>query len=264
MTADPATRAEPGAQVVTNVHGAILIVTINRPQVRNAVNLEVAQAIEHAVTELDSRDDLQVGIITGAGGTFCAGMDLKAFVQGVRPSTQRGGFAGIVENPPLKPMIAAVEGYALAGGFEITLACDFVVASSSAVFGLPEPKRGLVAAAGGLLRLPRLIPHRVALEFAMTGEPMTAQRAFDLGLVNRLTEPGQALTEAIDFAGRLSANGPLALRATKRIMTEARDWSLADQFDRQRELTEPVFGSSDAHEGAVAFAEKRAPLWTGS
>ncbi len=264
MSADHSAGMEPDGQVVTTVDGAILIVTINRPQARNAINLQVAEAIEHAVAQLDSRSDLLVGIITGAGGNFCAGMDLKAFVQGIRPSTPRGGFAGLVENPPLKPLISAVEGYALAGGFEITLASDFVVASSSAVFGLPEVKRGLVAAAGGLLRLPRLIPHRVALEFAMTGEPMGAQRAFELGLVNRLTEPGEALAGALDFARQLSANGPLALQATKRIVTEAREWTLTEQFDRQREITEPVFASADAREGAIAFADKRAPRWSGT
>lgn len=249
--------------VLTEVTDGALVITINRPSARNAVDLEVAERIESALAELDRRDDLVVGIITGAGGTFSAGMDLKAFVQGVRPATPQGGFAGFVENPPQKPLIAAVEGYALAGGFEITLACDLVVASSAAVFGLPETKRGLVAAAGGLLRLPRLIPERVALEYALTGEHLTADRALELGLINRVTEPGEALAGAFELAGRIVANGPLAVRATKQVVAQARDWSTTEQFDRQRDITGPVFASSDAQEGARAFAEKRTPKWTG-
>jgi len=243
--------------------GGILTITINRPEVRNAINLAVAQGVAAALDRLETRTDLMVGIITGAGDTFSAGMDLKAFVRGERPGLPGRGLAGICEAPPRKPMIAAVEGWALAGGFEIALACDLIVASTSARFGLPEVKRGLVAAAGGLLRLPRRLPPHVAMELALTGDPISAEDGYRLGLVNRLTEPGQALAGARELAGRITTNGPLAVAVSKRILTESVDWPTGEAFGRQAPLVAAVLDSADAREGATAFAEKRAPVWTG-
>jgi enoyl-CoA hydratase len=190
-------------------------------------------------------------------------MDLKAFLAGERPSIGERGFAGIVERPPAKPLIAAVEGYALAGGFEIVLACDLVVAADDATFGLPEVTRGLVAAGGGLMRLSRRIPYPLAAEWALTGARVRATRAHEVGLVNRLTPTGQALPAALDLARSIGRNGPLAVRATKRILRSARDWSGEEEFTRQREITEPVRSSEDAREGARAFAERRTPVWRG-
>jgi enoyl-CoA hydratase len=242
----------------------VLVVTIDRPQARNAVTAAVAQGIAEAMDRLDADDDLRVGVLTGAGGTFCAGMDLKAFVRGERPIVPGRGFAGVTVRPPAKPLIAAVEGYALAGGFEIVLACDLVVAAEGAVFGIPEVKRGLVAGGGGLLRLPQRIPPAIAMELALTGERLSAERAKELGLVNVLAEPGQVLDAAIELAERITANGPMAVAATKRIIVEARGWSPEEMWREQTKILAPVFMSNDAKEGAIAFAEKRAPKWTGT
>jgi enoyl-CoA hydratase len=249
--------------VQTEEADGVIVITINRPEARNAVNAEVARGVAAAMDALDARDDLTVGVITGAGGTFCAGMDLKAFVAGMSPSIPGRGFAGLTEAPPAKPLIAAVEGYALAGGCEIALACDLVVAADNAKFGIPEVKRGLVAAAGGLLRLPRRIPYQVAMELALTGAFLDARRAHDFGLVNRLTEPGGALAAARELAAAIAANGPLAVRATKHIVSHADEWPVTEFWDRQQEIVVPVFTSADAREGAIAFAEKRPPRWTG-
>jgi enoyl-CoA hydratase len=248
--------------VVTDEQG-VMIVTINRPHAKNAVTLAVAEGVAAALDELDARDDLAVGIITGAGGTFCAGMDLKAFLRGERPTLPGRGFAGITEAPPATPLIAAVEGYALAGGCEIVLACDMVTAGRDARFGIPEAKRGLVAAAGGLLRLPERIPRAVAMELALTGGFLDAPRAYDLGLVNRLADNGSALDEALELAHAIAANGPLATRASKRVIVESRGWPVEERFARQREIIEPIMTSEDAREGARAFAEKRRPNWQG-
>ncbi|MET8471893.1 crotonase/enoyl-CoA hydratase family protein [Streptomyces sp. NPDC006422] len=241
----------------------ITVITLNRPEARNAVNRVVAEGVAAALDELDRRDDQVVGVITGAGGSFCSGMDLKAFLAGERPVVEGRGLAGITEAPPRKPVIAAVEGYALAGGCEIALACDMVVAAQDARFGIPEVKRGLVAAAGGLLRLPRRIPYSVALEIALTGDFLDAGRAHTYGLVNRLTAPGGALDGALELARAIAANGPLAVRATKEIVANAQHWSADESWERMRELAAPVMESDDAREGARAFAEKRAPRWTG-
>jgi enoyl-CoA hydratase/carnithine racemase len=249
------------APVKTEVLEGVMVVTINRPEVRNAIDTETAAALAEAMDRLDSSDELMVAVITGSGGNFCAGMDLKAFLAGERPSIEGRGFAGIVERPPIKPLIAAVEGYALAGGFEIVLACDLVVASRDAMFGLPEVRRGLVAAGGGLLRLPERIPFNLATEWALLGEFQSALRGFECGLVNRLAEPGEALAIALQLANSIKANGPLAVRATKQILSERRDWTAAESFDRQRAISEPVRGSDDAREGAQAFREKRSPKW---
>jgi enoyl-CoA hydratase len=249
--------------VLTQVDGGVAVITINRPEARNAVNGAVAQGIAGALDELDARKDVAAYVLTGAGGTFCAGMDLKGFLTGDNPIAEGRGFAGIVERPPAKPIIAAVEGYALAGGCEIALSCDMIVASSEAKFGLPEVKRGLVAGAGGLLRLPQRIPYHAAMEIALTGDHYPASRLAELGLVNRVTEPGDALRGAKELAAKIAANAPLALAATKRVIVESRDWSSEEQFARQGEIINPVFVSKDAMEGAAAFAEKRKPVWKG-
>jgi len=241
----------------------ILTITINRPQARNAMTLAVARSIAAALDELDARDDLRIAILTGAGGSFCAGMDLKGFLRGERPSIEGRGFGGLTMRPPRKPLIAAVEGYALAGGFELVLACDLVVAAENAQFGVPEVKRGLAATAGGLVRLPRQLPYRIALELALTGDMFPATRALGYGLINQLSAPGEALAQARELARRIVANGPLAVAASKRVVFESQGWPADEIWSRQAELTEHVFLSEDAREGSAAFAEKRAPVWKG-
>jgi enoyl-CoA hydratase len=247
------------AAVRCEADGELLEITISRPEARNAVNLAVAEGIAAALERLDSDDALRVGILTGAGGTFCAGMDLKAFVAGERPYVEGRGFAGIVQGPPRKPLIAAVEGWAVAGGFEIALACDLIVAARDARFGIPEVKRSLVAAGGALIRLPRRIPFHAAMDLALTGDPISAERAYELGLIARLAPPGEALAAARELAATIVANGPLAIDATKRILTADED----DAWERQAAIAGPVFASEDAREGARAFAEKRPPVWRG-
>jgi len=251
------------AEVLVEQIDGVQVITINRPEARNSINTVTAEAIGAAMDELDNRADLTAGVITGAGGTFCAGMDLKAFLAGERPSIPVRGFAGIVEKPSDKPLIAAVEGYALAGGFEIALSCDIIVAADNSRFGLPEVKRGLVAAAGGLMRLPTRVPYHLAMEWALTGDMIEAEQAYRASLVTHLTEPGEALAVAMDIARRITANGPLAVRATKQIIAQSRDWPQKEMFLRQREISEPVRSSEDAKEGARAFTEKRAPKWQG-
>jgi enoyl-CoA hydratase/carnithine racemase len=241
----------------------VLLITINRPDQRNAVNAAVATGMAAALDELDDDPGLSLGVITGAGKGFSAGMDLKAFVTGERPYAGDRGFAGIVQRPAEKPLIAAIEGFAVAGGLEIALACDLIVASRGARLGVPEVKRSLVAAGGALLRLPRSLPRNLAMELALTGDPIDAERGHELGLVNQLCEPGDALETALDLARTIAANGPLALRATKRIMVQSVDWTDAEFFARQGEIAGPVMSSEDAREGATAFAEKRAPVWKG-
>jgi enoyl-CoA hydratase len=256
---------EAGEQqpVLTERRGGVLLVTLNRPEVRNAVNLALARGVAEALEELDGEDSLSVGVLTGAGRGFCAGMDLKAFVSGERPWVGDRGFAGIVRRGPVKPLIAAIEGFAVAGGLEVALACDLIVAARGAKLGIPEVKRSLVAAGGALLRLPRALPYNVAMEMALTGDPISAERGAELGLVNRLAEPGGAVEEALRLAGEIAVNAPLALVASKRIMQEQRDWSSAEMWEAQGAISEPVFISEDAREGAMAFAEKRDPVWRG-
>jgi len=255
---------EPGhSPVRVEVDRATLILTIDRPAARNAVNREVADLIAEAMGRLDDSPELRAGVITGAGGTFCAGMDLKAFVTGELPVHADRGFAGLTRRPPVKPLIAAVEGYALAGGLEIVLACDLVVAARGSWFGIPEVKRGLVAGAGGLLRLPRRIPYNIAMELAMLGEPVTAARMSELGLVNRVVDDGEALCGALALARVVAANGPLAVAATKRVLLESPDWGRTEAWEEQERILAPVTSSEDAREGATAFAEKRAPVWRG-
>ena len=249
--------------VLTERRERILVITINRPDQRNAVNAAVAGGIAGALEQLDSDDGLSLGVLTGAGKGFCAGMDLKAFVAGDRPYAADRGFAGITRRSAKKPLIAAIEGFAVAGGLEIALACDLIVASRGAKLGIPEVKRSLVAAGGGLLRLPRVLPRNIAMELALTGDPILAERGFELGLVNRLSEPGEALAGALELAAQIAVNGPLALAASKRILSESVDWPEDEFFERQGEISGPVMSSEDAREGATAFAEKRAPVWKG-
>jgi enoyl-CoA hydratase len=249
--------------VLTEARDGVLLVTLNRPEQRNAVNRAVAEGIAAALDRLDGDGELRVGVLTGAGKGFCAGMDLKAFVAGERPVVEGRGFAGIVRRPADKPLIAAVEGFAVAGGFEIALACDLIVAARGARFGIPEVKRGLVAAGGALLRLPRRIPYHLAMELALTGDFIDAERAHEVGLVSRLAEPGAAVDAALELAAAIAANGPLALAASKRILVEAPSWPADSVWERQAEISDPVRASDDAREGSLAFAEKRAPRWRG-
>src|SRR5271157_3936354 len=227
MTADEAVVEEP---VLTERRGNVLLITLNRPEVRNAVNAALAAGVAGALDELDSDESLSVGILTGAGGFFCAGMDLGAFVKGESPWFEDRGFAGIAQRSARKPLIAAIEGFAVAGGLEIALACDLIVAARGAKLGIPEVKRSLVAAGGALLRMPRRIPYHVVMELALTGDPLPAERLHELGLVNRLSEPGQAVEVALELAAALVGNGPLALIASKRILQEQFDWSSADMW----------------------------------
>jgi enoyl-CoA hydratase len=249
--------------VVVEQRDRILLITINRPEAKNAINAAGSRGLADAVDRLDEDAGLSVGVLTGAGGTFCAGMDLKAFARGENVVVEGRGM-GFTERPPVKPVIAAVEGYALAGGTELALATDLIVASRDAAFGIPEVKRGLVAGGGGLLRLPQRIPYQIAMELALTGDNLPAERAQELGLVNRLTEPGGALEGTLELAERITANGPLAVAATKRIITESRGWHPDTMFGEQVKILMPVFASNDAKEGAIAFAEKRPPHWTGT
>lgn len=253
----------PHEPVLVEQRGRILIITINRPEAKNAINGAVSRGLADAMSRLDDDSNLSVGILTGTGGSFSAGMDLKAFTRGEEIAVEGRGL-GFTERPPAKPLIAAVEGYALAGGTELALATDLIVASREAAFGLPEVKRGLVAGGGGLLRMPQRIPYAVAMELALTGEILSAQRASELGLVNLLTEPSGALDGAIGLAEKIAANGPLAVAATKRIIVEAPGWDAVDVWRAQSEILMPVVTGNDAREGALAFAEKRAPQWTGT
>jgi enoyl-CoA hydratase len=249
------------------VHVAVqdltMVVTIDRPEVRNAVDAATSAELAAAFDELDARDDVVVGVVTGAHGHFCAGMDLRGFLDGQRASTPERGFAGLVRRPPAKPLIAAVEGAALGGGFEMMLACDLVVAGEGSFFGQLEVTRGMVASGGGLMRLPRKIPHNVAMEWLLTGNKIPVGRALETGLVNRLTPRGLALDGALALAAEITRNGPLAVRASKRIVVESADWADAEYFERQAEIADPVRASDDAREGAQAFVERRAPRWAG-
>jgi enoyl-CoA hydratase len=242
-------------------HANVLLITLNRPEVRNAVNAALAAGVARALDELDGDDDLSVGVLTGAGGFFCAGMDLGAFVKGESPYFGDRGFAGIAQRASRKPLIAAIEGFAVAGGMEIALACDLIVAAKGAKMGIPEAKRSIVAAGGALLRLPQRMPYHVVMELALTGDHQPAERFQELGLVNRLAEPGGAVDAALELAAQISRNGPLALAASKQILQEQFDWSSDEMWDRQRAIVAPVMESQDAKEGASAFKEKREPVW---
>jgi enoyl-CoA hydratase len=254
---------ETSPVVLSERLGNVLLITLNRPEVRNAVNAALAAGIATALEELDDDPSLSVGVLTGAGGFFCAGMDLGAFVKGESPWFGDRGFAGIAQRASRKPLIAAIEGFAVAGGMEIALACDLIVAAQGAKIGIPEVTRSLVAAGGALLRLPRRMPYHVVMELALTGDPLPAERFHELGLINRITEPGGAVDSALELAGRLAKNGPLALVASKEILQKQFDWSSEEMWQQQGAISGPVFASEDAKEGANAFKEKREPSWQG-
>jgi enoyl-CoA hydratase len=256
-------RPMPDEPVLTERRDGVLLITLNRPDARNAVNLALAEGVAAALDELDADADLAAGVLTGAGKGFSAGMDLKAFVAGERPWVGDRGFAGIVQRAARKPLVAAIEGFAVAGGLEVALSCDVIVAARGAKLGIPEVKRSLVAAAGALRRLPQRLPYGVAMELALTGDPIDAERAHELGLVNRLAEPGGAVQAALELAATIARNGPLALEATKATLQQQYDWTEEEFWRRQAELAEPVMRSEDAREGATAFAEKREPVWQG-
>jgi enoyl-CoA hydratase len=250
-------------EVLVERRGAVQLITINRPEAKNALDAGVARGVAEAVDELDASDDLRVGVLTGAGGTFSSGMDLKAFLRGETPAIEGRGLCGITITPPRKPLVAAVEGWALAGGFELVLACDLIVAARTARFGVPEVKRSLVAGGGAALQLPRRVPYALALELLLTGDPFDAERAAAAGLINRVVDEGGALDAALELAGTIAANGPLAVAATREIAQKCSDWTLAEGWAKQDAIMHPVFASEDAREGATAFAEKRAPVWRG-
>ncbi|HUW01734.1 MAG TPA: crotonase/enoyl-CoA hydratase family protein [Acidimicrobiales bacterium] len=245
--------------------GPVAVITINRPEAKNAVNGDVAEGIEAAVDRLEDDENVFVGIITGAGDVFCAGADLKAINSGDagRLNTERGGFGGITNRERTKPIIAAVDGPALAGGCEIVLACDLVVASTDARFGVPEVKRSLVAAAGGLFRLGRKLPRNIAMELIMTGDPISAERAHAYGLVNELVGPGEALGAAETLAKRICANAPVAVRESRRVALAATDADDSVGWTMSMEAMGVAMSSADFAEGLTAFIEKRDPQWTG-
>ncbi|MDG1988555.1 MAG: crotonase/enoyl-CoA hydratase family protein [Acidimicrobiales bacterium] len=246
------------------IRDRVAVITLDRPEARNAVDHQLAVDLQSAIDKLEADDSLWVGVIAGAGPAFCAGADLKAVASGKADlATDRGGFAGIVRRERTKPIIAAVEGPALAGGFEIVLACDLVVAGSNARFGIPEVKRSLIANAGGLIRLPRAIPRNLAMEMALTGDPISAETAHHHGVVNRLVEAGGALDSAIALASEISANAPLAVRASRQVIIEGALLDDDEAFALSAEVASDVFRSKDFQEGPRAFIEKRAPNWLG-
>lgn len=249
--------------LLTQTHGHVLVLTLNRPEAKNAFNAAMSQALSDALDRFEADSALRVAVLTGAGGSFSAGMDLKALLKGERSASEaRGGF-GIMSKPPNKPIIAAVEGYAVAGGLELALCCDLIVATESTKMGLPEVKRGLVAVGGGLFRLPRRIPYHMVMELALTGDTHPAARFAQLGLVSQVVSDGQALAAALALAERIAANAPLSLAATKQIVRESYAWTEQDAWKAQHKLAAPALRSKDAMEGARAFAEKRAPVWRG-
>jgi enoyl-CoA hydratase len=252
--------------IQTETRGHVLIVTLNRPEARNAFNRAMADEMEAIVDAYDADVSLRAAIIQANGPTFSAGQDLIAAAKGEMATTPgRGGF-GIMAKPPAKPMIAAIEGQALAGGMELSLCCDIIVASKAAVFGLAEAKRGLVAIGGGCFRLPRRVPHHIAMEMILTAEPKSAEAMQRLGYVNSLTEPGATLDEALRLAGLIARNGPLAVIASKEIAqrSSAERWTDAEAWDMQIAIVAPIRKSADMQEGLRAFAEKRDPVWTGT
>ncbi|WP_068176309.1 crotonase/enoyl-CoA hydratase family protein [Mycobacterium sp. UM_CSW] len=249
--------------VLTERQDTVLTITINRPAQRNAISRQVAIELASALDLLDSDPSLSVGILTGAGGTFSAGMDLKAFANGQTPILPGRGFGGLTRAIVQKPLIAAVEGWALGGGFEMALSCDLIVAARDAKFGLPEVKRGLIAGEGGVIRLPQRIPYHVAVKVLLTGEPIWAVEAKAYGLVSELTESGAALAGAQQLAQRIAVNAPLALARVKKVLRETQGLDDAEAFTRQDKDAHGLLDTEDAHEGALAFAEKRAPVWRG-
>ncbi|HBU75147.1 MAG TPA: enoyl-CoA hydratase [Acidimicrobiaceae bacterium] len=250
-------------EVLTSEEDGILIVTINRPDAKNAMTKAAAEAIAAAMDRLDNDDSLRVGILTGAGGTFCSGMDLKGFLRGESPSVEGRGFGGVVQQPPEKPLIAAVEGFALAGGLEVALTCDLIVAAEGVKLGIPEVGVGLLAAGGALLRLPSRVPYAVAMEMALTADPITAEKGAEYGLVSRVTKKGGAVEGAMELADRIARNAPLSVAASKQMIQAVQGRTEAEFWEHQRPVMAAVFSSEDAKEGPKAFAEKRPPSWSG-
>lgn len=255
--------AGSGPPVRSERRGRALVIVLDRPQARNAVNQAMAEGIAAALETLDADSELAVGVLWGAGPGFSAGMDLREIQEGGRSAVGERGFAGIVRYSSEKPLIAAIEGFALAGGLEVALACDLIVAAAGAQLGLPEARRSLVAIGGALLRLPRRVPFGLASELAFTGEPIGAERAYEAGLVDRVAPPGEALAVALELAAAIGRGGPAAVRASKRVLREQADWPQAEFWDRQAAIAEPVMRSADAMEGARAFVERRQPRWRG-
>jgi enoyl-CoA hydratase len=253
--------AGSGTPVRSERHGTTLVIVLDRPEARNAVNQAMAEGIAAALETLDADPELAVGVLWGEGPGFSAGMDLREIQEGGRSSVGERGFAGIIRYSSEKPLIAAVEGFALAGGLEVALACDLIVAGAGARLGVPEVQRSLVAIGGALLRLPRRVPWGLASELALTGEPISAERAYEAGLVDRVAPAGEALEVALELAATIGRNGPAAVRASKRVLREQLDWPEAEFWDRQAEIAEPVMRSEDAMEGARAFVERREPKW---
>lgn len=255
---------EPSAEkVIHEVRGRVLVITINRPEIKNAMDMETADGIARGIDRLEEDDELRACVLRGAGEFFSSGMDLAAFQRGDVPFVANRGIFGVVNGPPEKPLIAAVEGGALAGGFELMLACDMVVAAAGSRLGIPEVRRGLLAASGALLDLPRLIPPAIAYEMALTGEPVSAERAAELGLVNRVSEPGRALDVALELANTIAANAPMAVQGSKQVLRETWGWSEEERWQEQGKIVGPVLTSEDAKEGARAFTERREPRWSG-
>jgi enoyl-CoA hydratase len=256
-----AARVGDAPTVHTEERDGVLVITIDRPEVRNAVDGATANALAAALDHLDASDDLAVGVLTGAGGNFSAGMDLKAYAAGDTPVVPGRGFGGLTRARIRTPLIAAVEGWAVGGGTEMALVCDLIVAARDASFGLFEVTHGLVPPEGGIVRLPERIPRNIAMELLLTGDPLPALRAEQLGLVNQLTEPGQTLDRAVDLAARISRNAPLAVAAIKRAVNDRTAFDDQEAFHEQDPIIQPVLSSQDAREGAAAFAEKRQPHW---
>jgi enoyl-CoA hydratase len=249
-------------EVLVEIEDGIVEITINRPEARNAMTKAASEAIAAALDQLDAQVELRCAILTGAGGTFCSGMDMKGFLKGELPVAGARGFGSLTAWSPKKPVIAAVDGFALAGGFELAICCDMIVANEHAKFGIPEAKRGMAAGGGGMVRLPRLVGRAIAMEMALTGEPITAQRAYELGLVNRVVA-GPAIEGARAIARAIAKCGPLAVVASKAVIRDSWLWPDDDINSHQNPYIAHVFNSDDAREGARAFAEKRKPNWTG-
>ena len=247
-------------EVLTECRGRVLVITLNRPDQMNSINTALAQALVAAIEELDSDPALSLGVLTGAGRGFSAGMDLKAFAKEGPPQ----GFQRFIEHGSDKPLVAAIEGFCLAGGLEMALVCDLLVAADNVRFGIPEVGVGLFAGGGALLRLPRRVPYGVAMEMALTGDPISAAKALELGLVSRLTEKGGALDGALELAERIAKNAPLSLKATKAVLREMQGHTEGEFWKMQASHIKSVFTSDDAKEGPRAFAEKRPPVWSGS